>query len=100
MGAGDLGVGPRVKSMARAFYGRIAAYQDGLAAGAGALDAALRRNLYGTIPSPDDTAVAAMADYLRGGVGRLVASAMDDLMAGRARFPEPPRIAPRPDPGQ
>lgn len=90
MGAGDLGVGPRVKSMARAFYGRIAAYQDGLAAGAGALDAALRRNLYGTIPSPGDTAVAAMADYLRRGVAQLEAATIDDLLTGRATFPEPP----------
>lgn len=87
MGAGDLGVGPRVKFMARAFYGRIAAYQDGLAAGEGTLNTALRRNLYGTVPSPADAVVAAMADYLRRGVEQLAAAALDDVLIGRVTFP-------------
>ena len=33
MGATDIGVGKRVKEMAKGFYGRIKAYEDGLAAG-------------------------------------------------------------------
>lgn len=93
MGAGDLGVGPRVKFMARAFYGRIAAYQDGLAEESDrTLNAALRRNLYGTAPSPSDAAMAAMANYLRRGVGQLEAATIDDLLAGRVTFPTPLRV--------
>lgn len=92
MGAGDLGVGPRVKSMARAFYGRVAAYQDGLAAGDEVLSAALRRNLYGTVPSPDDRAIADIADYIRRAAVQLSAvGELDELLAGRARFPSPVR---------
>jgi cytochrome b pre-mRNA-processing protein 3 len=41
LGAGDLGVGKRVKAMARGFYGRVAAYEDGLSAGQEALGKAL-----------------------------------------------------------
>lgn len=64
MGVGDLSVGKRVKQMIRAFYGRIAAYEAGLEAAPGALEAALERNLYGTVrPSPE--ALAGMAAYLR-----------------------------------
>src|SRR5687767_4178845 len=44
LGAGDLGVGRKVKAMAQAFYGRIAAYDSGLAGSAATLEAALRRN--------------------------------------------------------
>lgn len=45
MGVGDLGVGRRVKTMAEAFYGRIRAYDDGLAGGEPALARALARNV-------------------------------------------------------
>jgi len=50
MGVADLGVGKRVKAMAQALYGRIAAYDAGLTqTGDDRLKEALRRNLYGTI---------------------------------------------------
>ena len=52
MGAGDLGVGKRVKQMAKGFYGRIAAYEAGLEGDGDALEQALRRNLYGTTDPP------------------------------------------------
>ena len=64
MGAGDLGVGRRVKAMAEALYGRIAAYEAGLAADASTLADALRRNLYGTVADPDPAHVSALARYL------------------------------------
>ena len=48
IGTGDLSVGRQVKRMAEAFYGRIRAYEDGLAGDDSALGAALARNLYGT----------------------------------------------------
>src|SRR5450432_1255254 len=54
LGVGDLAVGRQVKTMATAFYGRIAAYETGLgAADTAPLGAALRRNLYGTVTASD-----------------------------------------------
>jgi len=64
LGAGDLGVGPRVKRMAQGPFGRIAAYEDGLCGPPANLEAALRRNLYGTVTAEPDQ-VRAMAGYLR-----------------------------------
>ena len=52
MGVGDLSVGKQVKRMARAFYGRIRAYEEGLAGNEAALRAALARNLFGTVSDP------------------------------------------------
>jgi len=46
MGVGDLGVGRRVKAMAKAFYGRATAYDAAFSEGAEALAAALERNLF------------------------------------------------------
>ncbi len=43
MGAGDLGVGRRVKRMARTLYGRIAAYEAGIDGGEAKLRQAIRR---------------------------------------------------------
>jgi len=66
LGVSDMAVGKRVKQMAQAFYGRVAAYDQGLAEGEDALIAALRRNLYGAAdPQPADDVVAEMAAYLR-----------------------------------
>ena len=70
LGAGDLGVGPRVKRMAQGLYGRIAAYEAGLSGPAAELEAALRRNLFGTV-TPEPEQVRAMAAYLRGAVDAL-----------------------------
>lgn len=47
MGAGDLGVGRRVKTMAAAFYGRIRAYDGGLDGGEAVLAEAISRNVFG-----------------------------------------------------
>lgn len=63
MGASDLGVGRQVKTMAKAFYGRILAYERGLT-GSDSLESALRRNLYGTT-TPSAAQVAAVIGYLR-----------------------------------
>ena len=89
MGAGDLGVGRRVKAMATGFYGRIAAYEaglraageDGAAVAEGALEAALRRNLYGTA-SPSEAQLAAVAVYARRQAAALAAQPLASLLAG------------------
>jgi cytochrome b pre-mRNA-processing protein 3 len=84
MGVADLGVGRRVKAMARGFYGRIAAYGRGLADPA-ELAPALRRNLYGTA-TPRDEQVAAAADYLRRQAAALAEQSAASLIAGTVRF--------------
>src|SRR5438477_5424361 len=50
MGTGDLSVGREVRRMAQAFYGRVAAYESGLAGDDSVLQPALARNLFGTAP--------------------------------------------------
>jgi cytochrome b pre-mRNA-processing protein 3 len=67
LGAGDLGVGRKVRAMGQALYGRIAAYESGLTGPAGMLEAALRRNLFGTVhsPEPDPAVLKQVADYMR-----------------------------------
>lgn len=85
MGAGDLGVGRRVKRMATGFYGRIAAYDAGLAGGAEVLAAALRRNLFGTV-SPSPESVAATADYVMRAAATLARQPLDRIAGGTVAF--------------
>lgn len=84
MGASDIGVGRHVKAMAAGFYGRIAAYEQGLSDTA-ALPAALRRNLYGTT-MPSEAQLAAMADYTRRQAAALAAMPVASLLAGEVAF--------------
>src|SRR5579862_9038992 len=91
MGTGDLSVGREIKRMAQAFYGRISAYETGLAADDGALQAALERNLFGTAPATPDR-LAAMAAYVRQAAARLSDEPGAALLAGRLQFAEPPRV--------
>jgi cytochrome b pre-mRNA-processing protein 3 len=107
LGAGDMGVGPRVKRMAQGLYGRIAAYEAGLN-GPGAelaaeselgaeLEAALRRNLFGTVtPAPGQ--VRAMAAYLRRAADALTRweplREATEIEAGGPEFGPPPGASP------
>ena len=88
MGTGDLSVGKQVKRMARAFYGRIRAYEEALAGDDSALDAALARNLFGTVVGRASPQVA-MAGYVRDVVGSLRRQAAAELLAGRIAFEAP-----------
>ncbi|MEC7488583.1 MAG: ubiquinol-cytochrome C chaperone family protein [Pseudomonadota bacterium] len=63
MGAGDMGVGKRIKAMVQAFYGRVASYEEGLADPGGGLEAALKRNVYGM--DAEYAPVAMLASYVR-----------------------------------
>lgn len=64
MGVGDLRVGKKVKALATAFYGRIKAYDEGLAEVDGAtLVDSLRRNLYHE-STPTDAQVENIAGYV------------------------------------
>lgn len=87
LGVGDMGVGKRVKQMARAFYGRVAAYEDGLALTAAELGAALLRNLYGTVEVPPSPAtIDAMAAYVRRQDGLLSGQDEMGLLSGSVIF--------------
>jgi len=78
-----------VKRMAEAFYGRFAAYQEGLAADDAVLRPALARNLFGTtVPGPAQ--LASMAEYTRGQAAALSRQDTDGLLAGDIAFSEPP----------
>jgi cytochrome b pre-mRNA-processing protein 3 len=83
MGASDIGVGKRVKAMAAGFYGRIRAYEEGIAGGAAALEAALGRNLLATAPQGEP---AAAARYLRRQVAALAAVPVAVLLDGAVPF--------------
>lgn len=91
IGVADLGVGRRIKAMTEALNGRIQAYDHGFAAGGGALEQAVRRNVYGTA-QPSDQQVRGMAAYLCAMRPAFVAASFDDLCTARvmARVPEPP----------
>jgi cytochrome b pre-mRNA-processing protein 3 len=84
MGAGDLGVGRHVKDMAKAFYGRITAYEKGLVDEA-ALAAGLRRNLFGTV-EPGAPQLALAAGYLKRQAAALQAQPLARLLAGEVDF--------------
>jgi cytochrome b pre-mRNA-processing protein 3 len=86
MGVADLGVGKRVKAMAQALYGRIAAYDAGLArASDEKLEDALRRNLYGT-GGAEAAYLSSLAAYLRRQATGLDAQAFERLAAGIVEF--------------
>ena len=65
MGVGDLGVPRHMKRMMTGFNGRITAYGEAVAGGdAAALEAALKRNVYGTVPAVDEEKVKALVRYV------------------------------------
>jgi len=87
IGAADLGVGRRVKAMTEALYGRIKAYEAALAEAAdGALEAALRRNLYGTVAMPRLSDLGSVAGYVRKQHAALASRPAAELLAGRLEF--------------
>jgi len=75
IGVSDMSVGKRIKEMARGLYGRIAAYEGGLADGVtpsgDALAGALARNVFGTIAPPPADVLEALARYVRQALERL-----------------------------
>ena len=92
MGTGDLSVGREIKRMAEAFYGRVAAYEGGLAGDDSVLQPALARNLFGTART-NPALLEAMAGYVRREAARLNEEDGEELLAGRLSFGDPPRAA-------
>jgi cytochrome b pre-mRNA-processing protein 3 len=90
LGAGDVGVGKRIRVMTEALQGRIKAYEAALSGGPLDLEGALRRNLYGTT-DPDMEAVRAMANYLRQGKELADRQPIDRIQRGIFEFPALPQ---------
>ena len=89
MGVGDLTVPKKMKRMFEALYGRTRVYQGALdETGSDALEAALRRNVFGG----HEGAVAALAAYVRRAARELDAAAGGQILAGRLAFPAPRAI--------
>ena len=95
MGVSDRRVGKRVKSMARAFYGRSAAYDKAIEADEDSksegveLKAALKRNIYG-VDEPGATQVAALLAYVWRAEEALTELSDDELLSGRVVYPAAP----------
>ena len=85
MGAGDMGVGKRVKAMVQAFYGRIGAYEAGLGGGDEVLKDALSRNVYATV-EPDVENLHALARYIRAQDVHLAGLDRNDVEAANFGF--------------
>ena len=89
MGIGDLSVGRKVKAMAEAYYGRSRAYDSALATSDADLSSALRRNVFGTIPSENETenaVVDGMTRYVTTALRRLREQPVEAIADGRVRF--------------
>lgn len=94
MGMGDVSVGTEVQRMARSLLGRVAAYDSALEGkgdetGKDRLEAALGRNLYGTV-TVKKAHLGKMADYMRREIRVLSAQPFSALLAGACRFGTPP----------
>jgi cytochrome b pre-mRNA-processing protein 3 len=88
MGAGDVGIGRRIKEMAKAFYGRIAAYDEGLNRDDDSLDIALQRNVYRQ-SSVKNEQVSALGSYIRREAVNLSDQPTKALLGGRLSFADP-----------
>ena len=90
LGVGDLSVGPRIKKMGQAFYGRAAALDAALVPdmNSEALRAVLQRNSYGTVETSEGQ-LDAMQRYVMAQEQNL--SGQDDaaLLAGEVDFSGP-----------
>ncbi len=88
LGVGDNGVPRRVKTMAKAYIGRAAAYDEALQAGdEAALAAAIARNIYRGEAPPD--AAGVVARYALGASRALKSRSLDAIRAGDLGFSHP-----------
>ncbi len=92
LGAGDMGIGRRIKAMAEGFYGRILAYERSIEQGADALENCVRRNLYGAV-DVDLEQVRAVARYIEDEVSALAAQDLAGLLRGEVDFGPAPQPA-------
>ncbi|RMD88065.1 MAG: ubiquinol-cytochrome C chaperone [Alphaproteobacteria bacterium] len=90
LGVGDLSVGKRVKRMARAFYGRVKAYEaPAQERDRDALAAALARNLWRGMP-PAENVQRALAEHVFEQAAYLARQDDAALESGKVSFLAPP----------
>lgn len=87
MGVGDLSVGKKVRKMAEAFYGRLAAYDQALAGEAAALEGALARNIFPD--QPESPGARLLAAHVMAERANLAGQNTSGIAAGRVSFKEP-----------
>ncbi len=85
MGVSDIAVGKRVKHMAKSFYGRVAAYDEGMAGQDEVLRDALERNLFGTV-NPNRAHLVALAEYLRCQAAHMATIPEGEILSGEILF--------------
>lgn len=83
LGASDTGVGKRINKMAQAFYGRLKAYNEALAAGS--ITEAITRNIYRE-KAPEASISAAWQGYINSVSETLAGQSAEQLMQGRIIF--------------
>jgi len=88
MGVTDMGMSPKIKKMAKAFYGRVAAYEMAFATDGQGLAEALGRNLYRCHETAEGVQEA-MAAYMLAQFESLKTQATADLLAGKVAFIDP-----------
>jgi cytochrome b pre-mRNA-processing protein 3 len=95
MGVGDLAVPKRMRGFGEAFYGRQAAYLAAFAApDAGALEMALRRNIFAEADAESGANGALrLARYVRAVRRRFEDQEDAALLRGEVSFPQPDRFA-------
>jgi len=86
-GIGDMGIGKRIKTLARNLYGRVDAYDNALKKGDNSLMKALNRNLYAT-SAADEKQIAAMIYYVKESLHQLNSQSNSEIMQGNVIFPK------------
>lgn len=89
LGSSDVRTPKRIKDMMSAFYGRVKAYEDGLATHDGALAEALERNIF-RAADVGEGPPRLIAEYLRHEAESMGKQTLPDLLAGRVEFGPPP----------
>lgn len=89
MGVGDLSVGKRIKKMAKAFYGRVEAYEGAMASGdRELLGEALARNLFRGERAKEG-AVVGISDYMLATGSNLMEQPLERFRLGLVDFSGP-----------
>jgi cytochrome b pre-mRNA-processing protein 3 len=83
VGVGDISVGKKVRKMAEAFFGRVAAYTAGIENGEAELSDALKRNIYTDV---DGRHASDLARWALRAKSVLAEQTLDDIAQGHIRF--------------
>lgn len=90
LGTGDLAVGKRIKTLAQGLYGRVVAYERGLAPDADAsLRDSLSRNVFSGTPV-HGAGLDGLTDYLRRAADSLATQDFAEIAGGHVVFVVPP----------